>query len=252
MAMADPAGDGPGSGAAGTGLGDGAFDAVLRWAIFAGACCLGVAILWDYGYLGYLFAVDRSRISVLIVALFLAYSFYCLVLLIRLGRELRAALAAERLLARPGARLDDRQMPGAPLVGGYLRDVAAKLARDPAGDRQVLAQAFAAGLRAPARAGVFAADVLYKLGMLGTVIGFVIMLTSMEGMQSLDVDALRAALQQMTGGMAIALLTTIAGLVCGILLRVQFNLAEALAARVVRTAVRVSEIALVPGTKAGG
>ena len=82
--------------------------------------------------------------------------------------------------------------------------------------------------------------------MLGTVIGFVIMLGSMDDLTSFEVDNLRDALTQMTGGMAIALLTTIAGLVCGILLRVQFNIADSLASRIQARAVRASEVALVP------
>jgi hypothetical protein len=60
------------------------------------------------------------------------------------------------------------------------------------------------------------------------------------------VETLRAALQRMIAGMAVSLLTTIAGLVGGILLRVQYNLAEALATDIVQTAVRMTETALVP------
>jgi len=71
-------------------------------------------------------------------------------------------------------------------------------------------------------------------------------------MQKFDVETLREALQQMTAGMAIALLTTIAGLVCGILLRIQYNIADSLAAEVLRTTVRITEVRLVPGLVAAG
>jgi len=166
--------------------------------------------------------------------------------LIRLGREYRTALSdtVAGSLAVAGAE--------GSLVGGFFGDVAFKYAQDPDGDRSILLQSLAASLRAPTRAGLYASDLLYKLGMLGTVIGFVVMLGSMEGMQKFDVETLREALQQMTAGMAIALLTTIAGLVCGILLRIQYNIADSLAAEVLRTTVRITEVRLVPGLVAAG
>lgn len=231
---------------------DGAYDAVLRWLIFAALVCLGAGVLWDYGFFSYVVEADTSRISPLIAALFLGYSFYCLTLLVRLGRERRAALAVARALDKPGGTISPDLAAGGPMVAGYLRDVMLKHDRDPGAGRQVLTQAFAASLRAPARTGLYAADLLYKLGMLGTVIGFVFMLGSMDELQAVDPDSLRNALQQMTGGMAIALLTTIAGLVCGILLRIEFNIADALAADVLRIAVRISEVGLGPALAAVG
>ncbi|MGZ9809328.1 MotA/TolQ/ExbB proton channel family protein [Pseudoroseicyclus sp. H15] len=232
-----------------TAMRGGAYDAVLRWVILVALICLGAAVLWDYGFLSYMFAVDQSRIAALIIIVFAGYSIYCLATIVRLGGEYRELLNVEERLAGPGAAGTARALaprPGAPLVTSFLADVALKYGRDPDGDRGILATSFAASLRKPARAGLYASDLLYKLGMLGTVIGFVIMLGSMDDLTSFEVDNLRDALTQMTGGMAIALLTTIAGLVCGILLRVQFNIADSLASRIQARAVRASEVALVP------
>lgn len=221
----------------------GAYEGVLRWIIVMVLIALGTAILWDYGFLSYVFTVDRSRIAILISLVFAAYSIFCLTVLIRLGGEWRGLEAAAVMLEASG---QVSPLPTAPLIATYLTDITAKLEREPGGDRQLLLSTLANALRRPARAGIYAADLLYKLGMLGTVIGFVIMLGSMDQLQSFEVDDLRDALQQMTGGMAIALLTTIAGLVCGILLRVQFNIADHLATSILSRAVRVTEVSLVP------
>lgn len=221
----------------------GAYEGVLRWIIVMVLIALGAAVLWDYGLLSYVFTVDRSRIAILIFLVFGAYSIFCLTSLIRLGGEWRGLEAAAMTLEASGQL---SPLPTAPLIGTYLADITAKLQREPGSDRQLLLSTLAHALRRPGRAGIYAADLLYKLGMLGTVIGFVIMLGSMDQLQSFEVDDLRDALQQMTGGMAIALLTTIAGLVCGILLRVQFNIADHLATSILSRAVRVTELSLVP------
>jgi hypothetical protein len=69
-----------------------------------------------------------------------------------------------------------------------------------------------------AKVGWFFSDALMTLGMLGTVLGFIMML---EG----DITAAKAALASMSKGMGVALYTTAAGVICGLLLKVQlFNL----------------------------
>jgi len=68
----------------------------------------------------------------------------------------------------------------------------------------------------------FVSRILVDLGIVGTVIGFIYMLSVSFG----DIDAsntagLRLALQSMGIGMSTALYTTAAGLICSVLLRIQ-------------------------------
>jgi len=76
--------------------------------------------------------------------------------------------------------------------------------------------------------GWFVADILLTLGMIGTVIGFIYMLsTSFSGMSADNVRSLQAALSNMGAGMSTALYTTAAGLVCSLGLKLQlFNLSQ--------------------------
>ena len=77
--------------------------------------------------------------------------------------------------------------------------------------------------------GWFASDAVLKLGLLGTIIGFILMLSPIANMQSFEPASLQTALGQMSGGMAVALYTTLTGLVCNLLLRLQFQfLADAM------------------------
>jgi len=77
--------------------------------------------------------------------------------------------------------------------------------------------------------GWFAADSVLKIGLLGTIIGFILMLSPIASLASFDAASLQAALAQMSGGMAVALYTTLTGLVVNIVLRFQFQfLADAM------------------------
>jgi MotA/TolQ/ExbB proton channel family len=71
-----------------------------------------------------------------------------------------------------------------------------------------------------------------KLGLLGTVVGFIVMSTQIGKMPSFDLDQVQNLLKQMTGGMAIALYTTLAGLVGNLWLGGQLLLLDRMADRI--------------------
>jgi MotA/TolQ/ExbB proton channel family len=71
-----------------------------------------------------------------------------------------------------------------------------------------------------------------KLGLLGTVVGFIVMATQIGRMPSFDLDQVQNLLKQMTGGMAIALYTTLAGLVANLWLGAQLLLLDRMADRI--------------------
>jgi uncharacterized membrane protein YecN with MAPEG domain len=78
----------------------------------------------------------------------------------------------------------------------------------------------------------FAASAI-KLGLLGTVVGFIFMASRIGAMPGFDVDQIQALLKQMTGGMAIALYTTLVGLVANLWLGLQLLLIDRTADRIV-------------------
>ena len=73
--------------------------------------------------------------------------------------------------------------------------------------------------------GWFSADIMLKLGLIGTVIGFIIMLGSLSDITTFDVSLLQGVLTTMGSGMGVALYTTLSALVTGVLIALQyFNL----------------------------
>lgn len=233
---------------------DRSFDVVFRWAVFFGLICLAAVVLWDFGYLLYLYVADTSQISAIITAIFVVFSFYCLYLLLGLAPELQV-LGSITAQMQTGGRLIEENgalkasvfvLPPNRAVTEHLRDVLLKYRNDPEGDRHLLLQSLAAPMRSRIRIGMMTADVLYKLGLLGTVIGFIVMLGSIAQLGQFEVETMRGAMQAMSSGMAISLLTTIAGLVCGTLLRMQFVMVEGIVSQILQRTARLTEVYIIP------
>lgn len=73
----------------------------------------------------------------------------------------------------------------------------------------------------------FVTELLLAIGMIGTVIGFILMLgNSFETLNITDTGSVKTALQDMALGMSTALYTTLVGLICSQTLKVQLVNAE--------------------------
>jgi hypothetical protein len=225
---------------------DGAYDAVLKWVLLVALITIGAVVSYDYGLLTYLYTADRSKITVLITVLFLAFSAHCLWILVELAREYRRALQVKADLS--SVRRLPKLKNGGGLVDRYIADVirSREHPSEVEGNAHLLMMSLGAAFRRRTKIGSYGTDLLYKLGMLGTMVGFVMMLNSMGDLSNFDVDTLRGALQKMIAGMAVSLLTTIAGLIGGILLRLEYNIAEALVTDISQTTVSLTEVSLLP------
>ena len=225
---------------------NGAFDAVLKWVLLMALIAVAAVVSYDYGLLNYLFGADKSKITVLIAVLYVGFSGHCLWILVELSREYRRALQIKDMLAN-SAKLPELPRGGG-LIDRYVADVirSREHPSEVEGNAHLLIMSLGASFRRRTKIGTYGTDLLYKLGMLGTMVGFVLMLNSMGDLSSFDVDTLRGALQQMIAGMAVSLLTTIAGLIGGILLRLEYNVADALVTDISQTTVSFTEVSLLP------
>lgn len=155
--------------------------------ILIGLILFGAYLLYDRGLMSIVLQGDKSRLSWLIIAIWVAMSARWLYLLRwaqgQNDSEQTATQAREAMMAR------------------WLNH------------------------------GWFAADAVLKIGLLGTIIGFILMLSPIASLASYDAASLQTALGQMSGGMAVALYTTLTGLIVNIVLRFQYQfLADAMQA----------------------
>jgi hypothetical protein len=226
---------------------------LLRWMIFTGLCVFGATLLWHYGLIRLMLNSDRTYLSAIIGVLYIATSLHCLWRTLAIAREGDAVRRAEILLAPPGAALSAttgaERMPLPPgLVADHIRNVVLKAETQGSGriDQTLLLRLLADRLRGSNGVGAFASDTLMKLGLLGTIIGFIIMLAPIAGIDASDRTLMKSSMGLMTDGMAIAMYTTLAGLVGSILLKVQYYMLDTATARVFSQAVSLTETRVVP------
>ncbi len=222
---------------------------LLLWAVIA------VAFLaaWHYSLLQRVWTGDSTGLSVGITLVFLAVAVHGSWHILRLSKalnhvgEVRGAITSEPAPGGPQSNRIDELPTGC--VTGYIQSLQTKAKIGGPRrliDQGLLLEAFEADLRRGHELGWFVADLLLSLGLLGTVIGFVLMLAPMSHLNAADQSAIRAALAAMSGGMAVALYTTLAGLIGGMLLKVQGFLLDGAVQELIRRTTELTEIYILP------
>lgn len=227
---------------------------LLRWLIFTGLCAFAGVLLWEYGLIQLMLASDRTYISAIIGLLYIASSLHCLSRTVAIAREGDAGRDAARILIKPDlvssiaatSSQQDALPPG--LVADHIRNLVIKAETQGSGplDQTLLLRSLADRLRGSNGFGAFASDTLIKLGLLGTIIGFIIMLAPIAGIDATDRATMKSSMGLMSDGMAIAMYTTLAGLVGSILLKIQYYMLDAATARVFSQTVTLTETRVVP------
>src|SRR5215475_9939331 len=170
---------------------------LLRWLLFTGVCVFGFVLAWYYGLFHLMIASDKTHISSIIVVLYLATCVHCFWRTLTISRELDAAhrvaalvsrgvtgfsVAGQNVLTTDGTRLPAGQ------VTDHIRNLILKsrLQQHHRLDQTLLLRGLADALRGPNQLGSFASDALMKLGLLGTIIGFILMLAPIAGLDAAD------------------------------------------------------------------
>ena len=74
-------------------------------------------------------------------------------------------------------------------------------------------------------------DVVLSLGMIGTVVGFMVMLSGFAEVDFSDTESTQGLIAQLSFGMSTALSTTLVGLIASVILKLQFFMLEAIVRR---------------------
>ncbi len=223
------------------------YELLLFWLTFVGLLVFALFVAWHEGLLRLLLHSDKSKISVLIGLLYLVGFLHC-------GRRVLYVARQSRLTEDFAGRLERdgpagaRSLPRDTLGGAYVHDAlrGAGTERDDNGARGNLPEIYAGRVKGPNELGWFLADVMLKLGLLGTIIGFILMLGSVAETSSLDANTMQKILRQMSVGMGTALYTTLAGLLASVTLAAQFQLLERGADRLLARIVHLAEVEILP------
>ena len=224
---------------------------LLLWMIFTGLSIFSAVLLWRYGFIQLMVASDRTYLSGLIGVLYILTCGHCFWRTRAIAREAEAARRCRAILSTADGTSalgpDARILPGG-MVPDHIRSLVIKAETQGAGriDQTLLLRSLADRLRGSNGFGAFVSDTLMKLGLLGTIIGFIIMLAPIAGLDAADKVAMKSSMGLMSDGMAVAMYTTLAGLVGSILIRIQYYMLDTATQRVFSDAVMLTETRVMP------
>ena len=177
---------------------------ILRSLLFLILIIFGVWILDERGLLAVVLEGDKSQISIVIACLWIISSIYWLYL---------SKIISDERNSFENMEFKNKKL----LVSRFFNSLKKNE------DKDVLINAFESEFEKKISYGVVASDVALKLGLLGTIIGFILMLKPIADLNSTSPEDLKMALSSMSSGMAVALYTTLTGLIVSTLLRIQFH-----------------------------
>lgn len=235
-------------------------DPVLSWMIFASVNLLTFVLLWFYGLAQKAVAGDPTRITLFIVLIYIATSLHCLWRCIAISRQAEAEQRLAASIASSGdkqrrimeiARGSDIETggPNDGLVAGHIRNLITTSQLSDQGrklDQTLLLRVLAERLSGSNAYGAFASDLVMKLGLFGTIVGFIMMLAPIAGLNADDQNAIKSSMSLMSEGMAVAMYTTLAGLVGSILIKIEYQFVEAATDKLFAAAVALTEVHVVP------
>jgi MotA/TolQ/ExbB proton channel family protein len=225
--------------------------ALLLWMIFTGLSIFAAVVLWQYGLIYLMVTSDRTYISSIIAILYVVTCCHCFWRTRAIAREAEVERQCRAILSDPeGARALETGAGVLPagLVTSHIRSLVTKAEGQGDGrlDQTLLLRALADRLRGSNGFGAFASDTLMKLGLLGTIIGFIIMLAPIATLDAADKVSMKSSMGLMSDGMAVAMYTTLAGLVGSILVRIQYYMLDAATQKVFSDAVMLTETHVTP------
>ncbi len=230
----------------------------MQWLIFAGTLVFGLWMAWQLGVLSEIFMRDPTRISYVIALLFVGATAHCGLRALFMSKQLNLigemAQAASTAAAAPQLDGETLLLRGQPLRSSlpvdYLRSILLRYQGGSAPELQLehtqLTEILAERARGQHEMGWFISGLSLKLGLLGTVIGFVMMLGSVSTAESLDLSDIQGVLSRMTVGMGVALNTTLVGLMANVLLGFQYLMLDRGADKLVSHTVHYAQTSVIP------
>ncbi len=219
----------------------------LCWLLLISLIVFGISLCWSEGYFYILNSTDKSRISLLIAALFALGTIHCAFRALYLSDQLALLPKPEDINSLikcddKSIRLGSRTLPVRSLVGNYLYHLDLTSEQSDDNNRETNGiDILIAKAKGSHDIGWHLVDVLLKLGLIGTIIGFILMLNSVSNTETLDVDSMQLVLKQMSAGMGTALFTTLVGMMGSVLLGLQYLMLDKGADMLIENALEISD-----------
>lgn len=213
---------------------------LLKWLILTGLIAFSVIITWNEGVFSMLFSIDKSRISLIIALVYFLITLHCARLTYQISSQMNLSKKVDSLIRKKDKleiKVDDNdvyinsseKLPDCFMtdyIGDiYLTNKISSKSEDSNATSDLI-NVYESRLKGPQEIGWFVSDMMLKLGLLGTIIGFIFMLGSVANIADFDVSNMQKILQHMSTGMGTALYTTLAGLICSVLSAMQYHMID--------------------------
>ena len=179
---------------------------LLKASLLLSLIVFSAYLLYYLGLFGLIIESDKSKISLVILFIYFISSMHWFFNALSLDKEISS-------IDNPNENT---------LIGRFIKEIELKseygslnklsLLEDELSNRHSI--------------GYMIVDILLKLGLTGTVIGFILMLLPIGEIKDFDPQILQKLLSTMSGGMAVALYTTLTGLITSMLLKFQYFLLD--------------------------
>lgn len=199
------------------------YNALLRFGIVNVSGFVLLAAAWTRGWIDIVIAADQTGLTFAIFAVFLAGLGVCGAKLVRVGREAEAAQS------------------DAPAAGTWAAEYLDAISGRDSGARSIVASTVRLRLGDWIAVIRHFANSLVLLGLIGTVIGFIIALSGVDPDSVADVKSISPMVSQLLTGMAVALYTTLAGATLNLWLTINHRLLAGSTARLVANLVERGE-----------
>jgi flagellar motor component MotA len=213
---------------------------LLKWLILTGLIAFAVIIAWNEGIFALLFNIDKSRIASVIALIYLLVTLHCAKLTYIISSQTNLSRKVDSMVKNEEKlelKVDDedifinstKKLPRC-FMTDYIGDLyftsKNSSGAEESSSHSDLIDVYESRLKGPQEIGWFVSDMMLKLGLLGTIIGFIFMLGSVANIADFDVSNMQKILQHMSNGMGTALYTTLAGLICSILSAMQYHMID--------------------------
>ena len=239
---------------------------LLVWMIFTGLLIFALIISWNEGVLFLLYSSDKSYISYIITLLYVCIAIHCAFRIFYISIQINQSKVVENLIKDRNDM--DLKMEGEKvringtielpdcIVTSFIHDLLNKGSINNVEETEQvfesntsLIEVYEARLKGPHEIGWFSADLMIKLGLLGTIVGFIFMLGSVANITDFDVTTMQKILKHMSTGMGTALYTTLAGLVCSMLAASQYYLLDSSVDKLIQTTKHLAQVYILPRLK---
>ena len=182
-----------------------------------------VAAAWMQGWTEAIFQGDATKLALVIVAVFLAGLVLCGFKVFQASAELNQIKSPEQYPNSRAAR--------------YLRAISERDGHS----RGITASALKLKLSSRIAVVRHIANSLVFLGLIGTVIGFMIALSGVNPEEAADISAIGPMVSTLISGMSVALTTTLVGAILNVWLMINYRLLESGTLRLLTTIVELGE-----------